>query len=388
MLEVGPDDDAVPWDLDHAAFVATAADGLEVDGVFSSSDLPGAALAAALAQRLGTPGTEPARVLGASNKLHVRTLLADLLPHATVRHRAVGPDDDDVSWSWPGPAFAKPIRGSFSRHATLVHDADQLRRHLQRPEAREFLRYWLQPYHAMRALWAPHLPCADRFLVEEPLRGTLVTVEGFVAGGRAQVLGIVDSTVDPATRSFLRFDYPSALPGTVQARMADAACRLATALGLSHTLFNVELFHDPATDRIGIVEINPRMCGQFADLYEKVDGTNAYDVALRVAVGEVPELPRRRGAFAAAASVPLRVFSPCRVVSAPDPQRVAAVEREHPGAIAMAEARLGEALIDFAAEDGASLRYAVVNVGGRDRDDVTATATRVERALGYSFVRA
>ena len=41
-------------------------------------------------------------------------------------------------------------------------------------------------------------------------------------------------------------------------------------------MFNIEMMYDAATDRIGIIEINPRMASQFADLYEKVDGTNSY----------------------------------------------------------------------------------------------------------------
>ena len=99
-------------------------------------------------------------------------------------------------------------------------------------------------------------------------------------GGEVHILGVVNSIFFPDTLAFSRFDYPSALPEGVQERMADIAKRLMSGLGFDNGMFNVEMMYDAREDRIAIIEINPRMASQFADLYEKVDGTNAYEVLL------------------------------------------------------------------------------------------------------------
>ena len=104
-------------------------------------------------------------------------------------------------------------------------------------------------------------------------------------GGEVHILGVVDSIFFPGTLAFSRFDYPSALPEGVQERMADIAERLMSGLGFDNGMFNVEMMYDAREDRIAIIEINPRMASQFADLYEKVDGTNSYEVLLDLGCG-------------------------------------------------------------------------------------------------------
>ncbi len=41
----------------------------------------------------------------------------------------------------------------------------------------------------------------------------LVTFEGFMCGGRMTPIGVTDAVMHPNGISFLRFEYPSALPG-------------------------------------------------------------------------------------------------------------------------------------------------------------------------------
>jgi hypothetical protein len=47
------------------------------------------------------------------------------------------------------------------------------------------------------------------------------------------------------------------------------------------------------------------------------------------------------------------------------------------------ECTKGQELADFAGEDGASQRYAVINLGGADRSDLARRCRAVERRLGY-----
>jgi biotin carboxylase len=168
--------------------------------------------------------------------------------------------------------------------------------------------------------------------------------------------------------------------------MQDVARRVVRELGLDRTLWNIEMTWDPATDRVAIIEVNPRICGQFADLYQKVDGTSGYEVALALALGERPRVRRGEGPHRAAASFPLRVFEPCRVVAAPDAAAIAAAEAAFPGALVWSECSAGDELADFDVdEDGASHRYAVVNLGGASREDLDARLAAIVDRLGWAM---
>jgi biotin carboxylase len=225
------------------------------------------------------------------------------------------------------------------------------------------------------------------FLAEGLLTGRQVTVEGFAGpDGEVSVLGVVDSVRHPSTKSFVRFDYPSSLSLRVRSRMEDVAGRVVRALELRSTLFNIEMMYDVRRDRIFIVEVNPRMCGQFADLYERVDGVNGYEIALALATGEKPVAKKKKGRDRVASSYPLRIFEPCRVARAPTEDDIRAAERLHPGTLVWPECAEGERLEDFESlEDGQSFRYAVVNVSAPDRGMLQRRFEEVRRALGYYF---
>jgi biotin carboxylase len=168
--------------------------------------------------------------------------------------------------------------------------------------------------------------------------------------------------------------------------MREVSISVIQSLGLKHTLFNIEMTYDLRRDRVFIVEVNPRMCGQFADLYEKVDGRSGYDVALALAVGEPPPGKRARTGCQVASSFPLRIFAPALVAEAPSPEEIAEIERLFEGIRVWPEAAKGDRLEDFESlEDGRSFRYAVINLAAPDRDSLFRRFDEVTRALGYRF---
>jgi biotin carboxylase len=178
--------------------------------------------------------------------------------------------------------------------------------------------------------------------------------------------------------------YPSALPADVQEQMADIAVRCIREMGLRRCFFNIEMIWD-GNERVSIIEVNPRICGQFGDLYAKVDGRNAYAVVPELKCGHPVDWPRGRGDFKFAASVPLRLFSPTVVEAAPDAARIAEVEAAYPGTLIWNEIHAGQACESFVFEDGASFRYAVVNLGAQTREELAAKAAEIKRELGYRF---
>jgi biotin carboxylase len=384
-----PDDASCPWDFDALGWLEDAVAGRlgRVDAVLSSSDYPGATLAAAIATRLGLPGPRPERVIEASHKYLSRLAQRRAAPEAVPRFALLDPRTPQAPPPLGFPCFVKPVKGSFSVLARRIGSAPELAAFLASDGVRRFTEEYLAIFNRLVAALTAFEVDGRFFLAEECLRGQQVTLEGFVCDGEVEVLGVVDSGLHPGG-SFARFDYPSALPAAVQERMAELARRVVRELGLERTLFNLELAFDPAADRIAVIEVNPRLCGQFADLYQKVDGTSGYEVALALALGERPRPARRAGAFAAAASFPLRVFEPVRVGRAPDAAALRDAEALFPGTLIWSECAAGDELADFERyEDGASHRYAVVNLGGADRGDLERRLAVVCARLDYRMDR-
>lgn len=386
IVEGTPSDADCPADCDVLQLIDDAAVALRgrIDGVFSSSDYPGAATAAALATLLGLPGAAPAAVIAAGHKLRAREIGRVAAPDATPAFAHIDPDRPDAPFL---PCFVKPIKGAFSILTAHITTPADLRGFLANPAVAEHRSAYVRAFDSLARAFTDIRISGGDFLAEAVLGGRLITLEGFVLDGTVTPIGITDSVTDPATGSFVRFDYPSTLPSAMQRRALDIARRLVLAIGLDHTLFNVELFVDEVHDRVFVVEVNPRMCGQFADLYQKVDGVNGYDIALALAVGEAPRLPHRQGRYACAASFPLRVFEPTRVLAIPDAATRQAAEALRPDTQVWIECAAGDRLLDFAGgEDGRSARYAVINIGGDSAADVLRGKCAVEAALGLRLV--
>jgi biotin carboxylase len=198
------------------------------------------------------------------------------------------------------------------------------------------------------------------------------------------LMGVVDSIMFPGTIAFQRFEYPSSLPDKVQDRMADIARRVIPALGYDHGQFNMEFIYNPDVDTVHIVEINPRMSSQFADLFEKVDGTNSYSVLLDLALGKAPQLKRREGAHRAAFSCVLRTFKNQFVRQLPSQQEIANVLQELPDTRIEILTREGKKLSEQM-QDTCSYRYGLLNIGGRDRDEILEKFEYCRSKLTFDF---
>ncbi len=381
---LGPEDADVPWDFDVSAFVREVAEAHpDLAGVTSSSDYPGAVAAALLAERLALPGGSPRAVLACGHKGEARAHASRAVPQAVPWWRLLEPGKpaalaDGLCF----PLFVKPVRGSFSVLARPLADPAELATFLAHPEVSD---HQLQ-YAAIHRRLARDLghagPDPGCFLAEGLLRGAQATLEGWVDAEGVHVLGIVDSVMHPGTRAFARFETPSALPENVQARMAAIARQVVPALGLAQTCFNLELAWDAASDVLGLLEVNPRLAGQFGDLWQKTLGVHGYEIALALAAGDAPPRPCG-GSSACAASIALRTFAPMRVERAPSGQRIAAVEAASPGTHVWWECATGEVLSGFdRAGEGQGWRYGVVNLGARTRAELEAKARRVVEDLG------
>ena len=350
------------------------------DGIVSTDDYPGSILASIVADRLGLPGVPPATSLLCQHKYHSRCAQRAAVPDAT-------PAFELVDWhSLPAecvfPVFVKPVKSFFSVGARRVDTPAAF------PAA---LRKALLPrsfFDPFERLLRRHSTLAMRghALVESLLAGRQCTVEGYVSGGTIRILGIVDSLMYPGTASFLRFDYPSRLPAEIQSRIRDIASRFVSTLDYGDGLFNIEMMYDAEADTIRIIEINPRMSSQFADLFEKVDGVNTYSILLDLATGRRSSAARQPGRHRRASSMALRSFENLRTHCVPGAADVAAVQAAYPDIRVEVLTRPGRTL-GQELQDGHSYRYALINAGGSDDADLDACLRDCIAHLPFRFAR-
>jgi biotin carboxylase len=354
-------------------------EGREISGVISTDDYPGSALAAAVAKRLGLPAPDPEVVLVCQHKYLSRVAQERHAPDAVPPFALV---DVAKGASLPPtlafPIFVKPVKSFFSIGAERIASQAELSALL--PRWNELDEFFL-PLDRMLAHYAGTSIGTNRLIAEGLLKGEQVTVEGYAFGGKAHIMGVVDSIMFPGTLAFARFDYPSALPEGVQARMAGIATTVMQELGFDNGMFNIEMMYDRETDCIAIIEINPRMASQFADLYEKVDGTNSYQVLLDIGQGREPTFARRQGRHGFATSCVLRSFADLAVEAVPSDVDVQKLGRLYPDIRVEVHARPGRKLSDEL-HDGQSYRYGIVNLGGRDLPDVLQKFAACRAQLG------
>jgi biotin carboxylase len=222
-------------------------------------------------------------------------------------------------------------------------------------------------------------------LAEEEVTGRQVTVEGYSYDGRPQVHGIIDSHTYPDSSSFLRFQYPSAVPTPVAEHLVDVTRRVISQLGLGYGTFNVEYFWDPDKDEINLLEVNPRHSQSHAMLFEYVDGVPNHHAMVQLGLGREPGIPHRQGPYGVAAKCFLRRFSDGHVRRSPTPEEVARVEQEIPGAKVNIVAQQGQRLSDLPSQDSYSYELADIFVGGDDESDVEAKYQRCVDALAFEF---
>jgi biotin carboxylase len=344
--------------VDHMARLGPAA-----DGVMGSNDAT-AHLAAVLAERLGLPGPGRAAFMRCHDKLACRRAQAEIVPDATPAFAGVDLDAPDADPPLPFPFFLKPVSAHLSQLAYRIDGPD------------DFAAAIAAARGQIDAITAYDRALEGRtfrtLIAEELLEGDLVTFEGFMSGGRMTPIGVTDAVLHPNGISFLRFEYPSALPTETQARMADVAARLVPALGFDGSLFNIEFFVRP-DGSLAIVEVNGRMASQFAPLVKAVHGVSSYELQLDLAAGRTPALPPARPGIVAASFV-LRTYEDALVRTVPDPTAV--LERfghAHVEVLVRPGQRLSEN-----DDDVVSHRLALIALAGPDRD---AVLRRYDEAL-------
>ena len=355
-----------------------------LDAVVTSDEQFGPFLASLVAGRLGLPHSDLQAILTIQHKYYARQAFERIAPRANVRFGLLRrgfsrPDEVPLGY----PLYVKPAKAAFSVLARRVDSFEALHRHTRFGWfEKAIIERLVKPFAEVARAHARFAEDPFSMVVEEPVRGAQVTANGFVRDGRVVMLGTVDSIMYPGTDHFQRFQYPSSLSPQELSRVDALAVKLIEGLELRHGMFNVEMRIDPASGEPRVIEINPRAAGQFYDLFERVDGYNAFDALLALHCGEEPAIRHREGRQKHAASFVLRDLAGEGLSRWPSAREIDALAGRHREGHLMVYRKRGA---DLAREMKwlGSYRYAVFNTGGATLEEMFASFRRLARDIDF-----
>ncbi|MEO8104295.1 MAG: ATP-grasp domain-containing protein [Betaproteobacteria bacterium] len=357
---------------------------LPVHGVTSSNEQFGALVAALVAERLGLPGADPKALIASQHKYVARRILQAEIPETNVAFHAF-PYTFKTAGEIPlrFPFHVKPVKAAYSVLARRVGSFRELQQHMTfHPWEKYIIKRLVRPFNDVVRKLTDFDVDAHWMLAEELIDGHQINVDGVVIDGEINVLGIVDAVMYPGTDQFMRFEYPTRLPSHQAERARTKARRIIAALGLDHGLFNVEMRVCPTTGACRMIEVNPRMAAQFSDLYEKVDGINLHDVALKIATGEAPDLSPGRGKYKVATSFVFRKFDGTPLANPPTHENLKWLQEFDPDAFLALFIKTGGGLKREMKWLG-SHRYATLNMGGHSEEHLQGKFQTVKDTLRF-----
>lgn len=343
-----------------------------VDGIIGHWDFPVTSLVPLLAQRNGLPGPSLESVCKCDDKYWSRLEQSRAIPECTPRFQLFDPFDIRAAETieLPYPFWIKPVKGFGSELGFHIANRGELEDALE--ETRDRIGTIGDAFNQVLDL----MPVPEEIkrvggthcLAEEVISGRELAPEGCVYGGQVRIHGLID--MPRRGGSFERYGYPADVPHELEERICESTRRIIQHIGYDSACFNAEFFYDEATDKLWIVEINPRISQSHCYLFERVNGASNHQVAVQVATGQEPHFEPRGGCYGAAAKCMFRSWEDGRVTRMPDAQRIAEIERQSPDCRVVPKVQEGTVLHDLTGQDSFSYVLANIYACGRDQQDM------------------
>lgn len=350
--------------------------GVRPDAIIGHWDFPTSALRVVFRDAYGLPGPSLESILIAEHKYWSRLRQATVVPENIPAFQSLDPFDEaaaaEVTLDYP--FWIKPNIGFSSQMVYRVDGPRELDCALA--GLRQGIGRFGEPFARFieRATLPDDIPAAldaHHCTLEKPIEGWQCTLEGYVRHGRVSVYGVVDSVREgEMNSSFARYEFPSQLPESVQARMTEITRQAIPSMELDDTPFNIEYFWDEQADQIWLLEVNTRISKSHSPLFIDVAGASHHEVAIDVALGRRPSFPRWEGRHHVAVKYMLRRYEDAVVTRVPTAEEIEVLEREFPGALIQIEVEEGDRLSEMRGQDAYSFEVAVIFLGGSSHDEV------------------
>ncbi|NJQ01674.1 ATP-grasp domain-containing protein [Streptomyces zingiberis] len=374
--------------IDKAQRELDAFDG-SVDAVVGYWDFPVSTLVPLLAERYGLRSTNLESIVKCEHKYWSRLEQRKVIEEHP-KFAVLDPFAEDVRppSGLEFPMWLKPVKSFSSELAFGVDNEKEF--HDAMAEIREGISRVGKPFEYI--LDQLDLPAevaeagGQAVLAEETLTGEQFACEGYVHNGEVTVYGVLDSVNYPDSSSFLRHQYPSQLlPRHVCERIKDVSTRVMRQIGMDSATFSIEYFYDKETDRLNLLEINPRHSQSHAEMFEYVDGVPNHHCMLSLALGRDPRLPDAAGPYEVAAKWYHRRFEDGVARRVPTREEVERVEAEIPGVKIEIVPRQGDRLSAMPGQDSYSFELAHLFIGADSERELREKYDRCVAALPFEF---
>lgn len=373
----------------------TAAKAIDrpLDGVLCSWDFPLSTLLPFINKQMEMPGASIESVFKCEHKYWSRLVQRECIPEHIPPFQVFDPrkpgarDEPPLQY----PFWMKPIKASSSYLGFYVGDdvdyhkaldfscrfqdnfANAFNQFLNRADIPDDIRA-VDGYHYL----------AEGIISE----GLQCTQEGYVWDGEVVVYGTIDSLRYKTENEscFRSYQYPSVLPDAVIDRMTRLTETAMQHIGYDQAPFNIEYYWNPKTDRISLLEINPRISRSHCPLFKLVDGISNARVSLDAGLGREPKMPYRMGDWPYASKLMVRHFSNGGVVKrVPSPAEIKELQKRYPEMSVILEVQVGDHLSDLNYQDSYSYELASVFLGGADPEDLEKKMQDVEPSLHFDI---
>lgn len=360
-----------------------------IDGLITFIDFPAIEMTAILGEKfkLRTPSLES--VVRCNHKYWSRILQKEAAPKAVPSFAAFDPYSENPLKDIPlqYPYWIKPLNSYRSHLGFRINNEEDL--NVAIPIIREELPRLSEPFEFIlnRTKLPDHIRKlgSHTCIAESIISGGQCTLEGYVFEGEPVVYGVIDSIREANRTSFARYQYPSKLPQNIQRRMKNIAVKVMKHIGFDNGAFNMEFFYDREHNRIWLLEINPRLSQSHCELFEKVDGRSHHRVAIDIALGKQPSMPKRKGKYKVAAKYFVRAFSNATVVNIPDRETIRKVKEDIPDLSIQILVDEGSALSELMEQDSYSYELGWIWIGGDSDQDLQQKHEKVMKMLGFEI---
>ena len=363
----------------------------EVDAVIGYWDFPVSTILPILRRAAGLPGPSLEAVLACEHKYWSRRLQSEVAAEHTPPFCAIDPFADDplsrIDVDYP--FWLKPVKAVLSNLGFRIENAIDFSEAIER--IRSDIHRWGAPFNLI--LEHANLPegiaavdgyrCIAEGLISAEHQATQ---EGWVFRGEVLIYGTIDSQrTGPAGSSFDRYQYPSRLPSEVLERMSEISRRVIGHIGYDNGPFNIEYFWDPDSDRVWLLEVNPRISKSHAPLFRLVDGRYHHQVMVDLGLGGRPRFHPGEGDCRVAAKFMVRRFCDEIVERVPNADELAEIEAAIPHLQIHIEVEPGKRLSELRDQDSYSFQVAVLFIGAADEPEREAKYDDCMRRLPLEF---
>jgi hypothetical protein len=352
-----------------------------IDAIIGTHDYPATLIASIICKKLGLSSPDVTSILICQHKYYCRQYQKKCVPEAYVESKIISPfKSEKIPFDFP--FFIKPVRSFFSIMAAKIENIAQYKEYLVK--AKKHFSDFNKPFNFILKEYPEYQYNADHLIAERLIIGKQVTIEAYCFHNEVHIIGIVDSKMHENKISFKRFDYPTTLKKSIKNKIEEITRKIIKYIGFDNGVLNIEYFINASEDQIKIIEINPRICSQFADLMEKVNGINTYEVQLSIALGGDPKNIRKEKYFKYATSFVLREFKDKKIKSLPDQKCIGSILRKYPDARIEIYGKEGD-MLSRELNDMASYRYGLINIGENSKSALYTKYDKILEALDFQF---